>query len=176
LELKVLDTLSTYCKRPDGKYPAPTNLFTLGPPDLPIKSIEVESKSYAPLPGTKESHQFKTASWSYPYKRLAAEHYWHPPSETALRVEFWQGEGRLICKHGDRHELELYGEQRTSITNGQRNKELFDCKRGLWGDSSLEDINPAQIVTRQVTPQTYSDQVYSGVCLRVTHEMPYNPE
>ena len=36
LELKVLDTLRTCCKEPDGTYPAPTDLFALGPPDLPI--------------------------------------------------------------------------------------------------------------------------------------------
>ena len=39
LELKVLDTLRTYCEQPDGKYPAPTDLFVLGPPDLPIATI-----------------------------------------------------------------------------------------------------------------------------------------
>jgi hypothetical protein len=37
-ELKALDTLRSYCKRPDGSYPPPTDLSTLGPPDLPIKS------------------------------------------------------------------------------------------------------------------------------------------
>jgi hypothetical protein len=164
LELKVLDTLRTYCKRPDGKYPAPTDLFTLGPPDLPIKSIEVESKSYSPLPG--RTYQFKKASWSYPYKRLAVERH----------GEFWQGWGSLVCKNRDRSEWELYAEQRTSITNGQRNKELFDCKRGLRGDLPLEDVDPALIPTNQVTPQTYGDQLYSGICLRVMHELPYSPE
>ena len=33
--LKALDTLRSYCKRPDGSYPPPTDLFILGPPDLP---------------------------------------------------------------------------------------------------------------------------------------------
>jgi hypothetical protein len=30
LELKVLDTLRTYCNRPDGKYSPPVDIFTLG--------------------------------------------------------------------------------------------------------------------------------------------------
>ena len=36
-ELKALYTLRSYCKRSDGSYPPPTDLFTLGPPDLPDK-------------------------------------------------------------------------------------------------------------------------------------------
>jgi hypothetical protein len=65
-ELKALDTLRSYCKRPDGSYPPPTYIFSLGPPDLPIKSIEVKSSQ------TKLG-QFKSATWHYPYKRLAFE-------------------------------------------------------------------------------------------------------
>ena len=60
-ELKVLETLRTYCKHPDGKYPAPTDLFTLAPPDLPVKSIEVK---------TETKDQYKAVSWYYPYKNI----------------------------------------------------------------------------------------------------------
>jgi hypothetical protein len=42
-KLKVLSTLQTYCTRPDGQYPAPADVLTLGTPDIPIKSIEVKS-------------------------------------------------------------------------------------------------------------------------------------
>ena len=45
LELKALATLQTYCSRPDGQYPPPADLFTLGPPEMPVKSIEVETNS-----------------------------------------------------------------------------------------------------------------------------------
>ena len=62
LELKALAILQTYCSRPDGQYPPPTNLFTLGPPDMPVKSIEVETNS---------KYQTRTVVWYYPYKRLA---------------------------------------------------------------------------------------------------------
>ena len=58
-ELKVLDTLRTYCKQPDGKYPAPTDFFALGPPDLPIATIDVKSYSSGP----------KYVYWYYPYDR-----------------------------------------------------------------------------------------------------------
>ena len=60
LELKVLDTLRTYCSRPDGKYPAPVDVFTLGPPDLPIESIEVKT----PVAG--KTNPYKVVSLSYP--------------------------------------------------------------------------------------------------------------
>jgi hypothetical protein len=85
VELKVLDILRIHCKRPDGKYPAPNDLFTLGPPDLPIKDIEVETKSYK---GHQTTHQEKTASWHYPYERFA-EHW---------RGEVNQDRGELTCK------------------------------------------------------------------------------
>jgi hypothetical protein len=66
-ELAALHTLQNYCnKRPDGNYPPPTDVFTLGPPDLPIKDIEVKSSQ------TKLG-QFKSANWRYPYKRFAIE-------------------------------------------------------------------------------------------------------
>jgi hypothetical protein len=40
LELKVLGTRRTYCMRLDGKYPTLADLLTLGPPNMPVKSIE----------------------------------------------------------------------------------------------------------------------------------------
>ena len=64
LELQALATLKTYCARPDGKYPAPADLLTLGPPDMPVKSVEVESY---------KEHQTRAVMWFYPYKRLASE-------------------------------------------------------------------------------------------------------
>jgi hypothetical protein len=54
-ELKVLATLRTYCARAVGQYPAPTDLLMLGPPDMPVKNIEVSRKMVV---------------WYYPYKRL----------------------------------------------------------------------------------------------------------
>jgi hypothetical protein len=61
-KLKVLDTLRSYCARPEGKYPVPPDVFTLGPPDMPVKNIEV-----------KHNHlKLKLVYWSYPYKVLAA--------------------------------------------------------------------------------------------------------
>jgi hypothetical protein len=62
LELQALAALKTYCARPDGQYPAPADLLTLGPPDMPVKSIEVESH---------KAYQTRTVEWFYPYKRLA---------------------------------------------------------------------------------------------------------
>jgi hypothetical protein len=61
--------------------------------------------------------------------------------------------------------------------NRTRSKHLFDCKRGLsglfWDEN---DDDPANGLTRFVEPDTYGDEVYRGVCLRVTHEKPYSPE
>jgi len=43
LELKALAILRTYCARADGEYPAPSDVFTLGPPDMPVELIVVKS-------------------------------------------------------------------------------------------------------------------------------------
>ena len=161
LELKVLDTLRIYCKRPDGKYPAPNDLFTLGPPDLPIKDIEVETKSY-------KGHQEKTASWHYPYERFA-EHW---------RGEVNQDRGELTCKSDGRDEWELYRERQKDITDGSQWQSLFDCKRGLGGETLFfGERLPANLITlRPVQPQSGGQRLYRGICPRVTHETPYSPE
>jgi hypothetical protein len=152
LELKVLDTLRTYCSRPDGKYPAPVDVFTLGPPDLPIESIEVQGK---------------LVSLSYPYMRLATH---------SRQGKIDPARGVYFCKEREKTESELYEEQRASIMNGSRSKELFDCKRGLRGSFYPEENDPASAITDVVRPDTYTYRHYLGVCRRVMHELPYLPE
>jgi len=164
LKLKVLNTLRTYCGRPDGKYPAPADVFTLGPPDMPVQSFVVESKQ-TNLAG--KTYPFKTVSWSYPYLKLAAKFEGHPEQQ---QIAF------LHCKQGGKTENELYSEHRTSIMNGIRSKELFDCKRGLTGLFLNEDDEPAKAITGFVRSGTYNAQYYLGVCHRVTHELPYEPK
>jgi hypothetical protein len=75
LELKALDILREYCKRDDGLYPAPTDLLTLGPSDMPVKNIEVKNVDA----------QTKRTSWSYPYSKFA----W-PDGRQYSRVFFLQ--------------------------------------------------------------------------------------
>jgi len=166
-ELKALNTLRSYCKRSDGSYPPPTDLFTLGPPDLPIKNIEVKSSQ------TKLG-QFKSATWSYPYKKFAIE----DPGE------FVQEEDYFYCRDGTtRNEGDLYLKKRASITNGEQTKEMFDCKRGLRGDFvTLDDetpgpdrfwpSDPAKVGMDVVRPHSNGDLLYQSICLRVMHEKP----
>jgi hypothetical protein len=72
-ELKVLDTLRSHCARPVGFYTAPAEVFTLGPPDMSVKEIEVR---LIPLAGT--NHSVKVVSWWLPYFKTmvgAGAHY-----------------------------------------------------------------------------------------------------
>jgi TPR repeat protein len=69
-ELKAFGTLGTYCTRPAGKYPAPADLLTLGPADLPVESITVQGNP-----------RNKTVFWNYPYKRLAKRGFLRPCEE-----------------------------------------------------------------------------------------------
>jgi hypothetical protein len=170
-ELKVLDTLRTYCKGPDGKYPPPTEVFTLGSPDLPVKSIEVKTKNSSP--GRKD--QYKTASWDYPYKRFAYEE---------RDGTFNQWELYLVCKYGHQDEWELYKEKRAEITNGEQARQLFDCKRGLLdfhGVPFVDGREPsAELMQKMMHPEPVKLgkglYLYREICLRVTHEKPYSPE
>lgn len=52
------DVLESYCDKPDGKYPAPSALFTLGPPDMPVMDIEVQTGTGA----TSSSGPFPTSA------------------------------------------------------------------------------------------------------------------
>lgn len=163
LELKVLSTLRTYCSRPDGEYPAPTDVFTLGRPDMPVKNVEVITKQ-TQLAG--KTYPFKMISWSYPYMKLARK----SQGQTEQSLAF------LHCKQWDETEEKLYSEHRAAITNGFRSKELFDCKRGQTGMFIHEEDDPAKAITGFVRSGTYRHQYYLGVCYRVTHELPYDPE
>lgn len=155
LELKVLATLRTYCARADGQYSAPSDLLTLGPPDMPIKNIEVR-RDVTRTAG--RVYPFKMVSWSYPYKRLA------------------QHSGFLHCKQFNRREDDLYFETRALIVNGIRSKSLYDCKRGLWGPMINEDNDPTKAITSPVAKGTRAFEYYLAVCRAVTREAPYMPE
>jgi hypothetical protein len=158
LKLKVLDTLRTYCKQPNGKYLAPTDLLTLGPPDMEIENIEVQTVSRLVKGG---NGSIKFVFWHYPYDRLAL----HTVGGKVTPMG-----GDLRCTDDE----ESYFAQRTQIMSGIRTKELFDCKSGLMGNFRGDDDDDP--FTYFVKPQTYADRVYAEICLRVTHETPHSPE
>jgi hypothetical protein len=94
-------------------------------------------------------------SWLLPYKRLA---FGSKPSEQLLRCED-------------------YSEWWASITNGVRMIDLYDCKRGLHGVLHDDKDDPAKAITGFVRNNgSKSFEYYLRVCLRVTHESPYEPE
>jgi hypothetical protein len=170
LELTALDTLRSYCKIADGNYPPPTDIFSLGPPDLPIKNIEVNSVQW-----DKPLVVIKAIRWWYPYKRFGFE------NRPELFVYF--------CRDWIRPDVDeetLYREGRASITNGNQQKELFDCKRGLRGEFVMVEeapgrrvfvpSDPEKVHLEFVKPGSDIDLWYRGICLRVIHEKPYSPE
>src|SRR6516164_633593 len=64
-ELNALKILKPYCTRPDGEYPAPSDLFQFGQPDdLPVEQIKV--KTYSSTIG-------KNVFWKYPYRKFGAK-------------------------------------------------------------------------------------------------------
>ena len=157
-ELDVLDSLRAYCKRPDGKYAPPKDLFRLGPPDLPIKTIEVTSN---------QKNSFKGVFWSYPYVRLATQF-----DQGAINPARFH----LTCRSWEGTEEELYAYRRSAILNGIKFKYLFDCKRGLTGVFLHQDDDPSKAITGTVRPQSFEGEFYRGVCRRVMREKPFTPE
>jgi hypothetical protein len=157
-ELKVLSTLRTYCKRPDGRYPAPADIFTLGSADMPVEDVVVETVQTKTYSATQRT---KTISWDYPYKKLAIN-----TSQGEVEKPFIP----IVCDDGEKEYFEMYN----VMTNGTHAKYLYDCKRGLEGIYINEqDEKPRTFPVRK---DTYAYDYYLSVCFHVTHEAPYLPE
>ena len=162
LELKVLDTLRTYCARPDGQYPAPADLLTLGPPDLPVENIEVKSDQ---IENAGQKYPIKRILWSYPYARLGFH------TRNGLQKE----PGFFDCGFRSKTESQMYSEMRGGYMNGTSSREVFDCKRGLFGFHWYED-DPAKTYMLVLQPDTRAFEFYWSLCKAVTHEEPYEPK
>jgi hypothetical protein len=157
--LKVFDALDGYCKRPDGEYEAPPELFTLGPPDLPITKIVVRSYQTNFI----GKYIFKDAKWYLPYKRLAYDAKGEYPTEVLYR-----------CRDIDEMTtLEFHNKGRSEILNGYRQKQVYDCDRALMNvytsDSLLE--LPMSLVRSGTGFSVY----YERLCRILTGKAPYEP-
>ena len=153
LELKALEALRDYCALADGLYPAPTDLLTLGAPDLPVESIEVKS-GQSEIVGP-----YKVVIWRYPYKRLASV--------------FGK---RLDCNPDGTINEFYYSKSLALITNGLRSREVFDCKQGLWGPIWRDEEDPAKAILYVLQKDTAAFGLYRTVCQAVTNETPYVPQ
>jgi len=100
-----------------------------------------------------ESKGSKLLLWKYPYAKL----------RNAYAV--------LSCT-----EPNSYMRQRGMITNGYRARELFDCKRGVWGLFVNENADLSEVVTHVLQDGTFGAYKYELVCYAVTNEFPYRPK
>jgi hypothetical protein len=167
LELKALATLRTYCGRADGEYPAPSDVFTLGPPDMPVERIEVKSGQHK---SGDKIYQTKHASWSFPYVRLALN------TGRGQDGGLEQYPSSFHCKNIFNTEDEAYWESRALIMNGIQSKHLYDCKRGLEGDfAGRQDDPTTKAFTHFMSNGSIAFNFYRSVCQAVTHEAPYVP-
>jgi len=148
--LHSLEVLWHYCSGPDGEYSAPTDLFVLGVPDMPVGKIEVK--------GTQAR---KTVSWSAPYQRLK----WSNGSHGRESVECWGGNP----SNGN----EWYTDRRFVIMNGTRLKYLYDCKRGLMGSFFNEKDDASMVVLFPIRKGTGFADDYDALCRKVTGKPPY---
>lgn len=145
-KLGVLKAAHAFCAHGVGKYSMPRSLLTLGPPDMPIRDIVVAK--------TKEN--WKYVLWSYPYLRLAIGSHEYSSS--------------LNCGRGSD-----YGQLQDAILNGLRDKELFDCDRGLSGTFLNQNDDPTKAITGFVPAGSIMEHLYYAVCRAVTHTEPYKP-
>ena len=158
-ELRVLGALGTYCTRTDGLYPAPGDVLTLGPADMPIHSIKVETVQPK---GYGKSERIKWVSWDYPYRRFAID-----TTEGLMEKPSRQ----FGC--GDKGRR-AYNEEYSLITNGSRSKYLYDCKRGIQG-LYFDEQDEKPSLTAPIKKDTFAYEYYVSLCLHVTNEPPYEP-
>jgi hypothetical protein len=154
LRLAVLKMLKSYCRRPDGEYAPPHELFTLGHPDMPIENIKVKTQ-----PG---SRPFKNALWSLPYRRLA--------HDSQQDIGFFDCEGPAV-ESTDKE----YADLKSSIMNGIAFKELYDCRHGIMGLFTDTDEPAAKAITTPYIRGAYLD-AYLRLCATIVGGVPYMPD
>ena len=157
LKLVVLKTLRTYCGRPDGEYDPPPELFTLGPPDLPIEKIEVKTR-----PG---SRPFKSAGWHLPYHRLVLNFAKGPQEDTS----FFACEGPLVGPLDKEYE-----DLSADIMNGITSKVLYDCRHGIIGAFINADDPPSKAITGTNITGANLD-AYVRLCAAIVGGVTYMP-
>jgi hypothetical protein len=95
----------------------------------------------------------KNVFWKYPYRKFEAKQHF-----------------ALVCdQHGDSYNY-------ITITNGFRQREVFDCKRGLNSFGLDEGDDPHDAYMYPIERGTNGAYWYEMVCRAVTHEEPYQPE
>ena len=159
LELTALGTLQSYCTHPDGAYPAPAELLTLGPPDMPVRNIEVESA---------KKNKVRSVNWFYPYKRLALQ------TTAGIEERFTIPVPCVSSKLSKSDVQRWILETRAVITNGTQAKYQFDCKRGMMSIPIFGEDDPAK--AQMVFAQGGWLRDYVLVCNKVTNEFPFLPE
>ena len=146
LELKALSTLRTYCARPAGKYPAPAGLLTLGSPDMPVKSVEVQ--------GEQMGRTKRVVFWEYPYTRL----------------------GKSSIALGCGEQDQMYEQQTITNGFRTKELFDCRRGLSGRSYEPLDNGDPSKVLTYAVRPDTISEEHYLGVCSAVMHEKPYLPE
>jgi len=182
LRLNILDVLKSYCKRPEGRYPVPQQLLTI----LSGANVEITGLDGANAAiEVTDLEKFSLVDWYYVQTAGPA-------------IEF----SSLPCNTQDEAEGNWYFRERAKITDGQKSTILFDCKRGLSGDSTTRNPDFAAFLDRfyemkgeRVTlptingddgPSTVAlypiqhgaplEEAYRRMCWEVTHEEPYVPK
>jgi hypothetical protein len=155
-KLAVLDTLGRYCSRPAGKYPAPTELFLLGKPDMQITEIEVKTTNTS-------RGEFKNVIWSAPYRTLGLGF----PLEEYPNVFQCEALTKKSAKKD-------YEENRSNLINGISRKEMYDCRRGVMGVFLYKDDPPSEMISVANIPIGLFSE-YIRLCYMITRKPPYIP-
>ena len=129
---------------------------------MPVENIEVKSDQ---IENAGQKYPIKRILWSYPYARLGFH------TRNGLQKEA----GFFDCGFRSKTESQMYSEMRGGYMNGTSSREVFDCKRGLFGFHWYED-DPAKTYMLVLQPDTRAFEFYWSLCKAVTHEEPYEPK
>ena len=152
--LNVLPAMRNYCNRIPKQYEPPSELSSYGLPDMPLKDVEVSESM---------------VTWYYPYKTFAGE-------TTGGLIEI---PDNLYCRDGKgRTEAELFSEAWSWRVNGFRQKEFYDCRRGLVGSflETSDGLEKAFIHPVATDMATRRYAIFRVLCSKVTNEAPYEPQ
>jgi len=163
LRLRVHDALAAYCKRSDGEYEVPSDLFALGSPDMPIETIVVKT-----IKSEIDRKPFREATWSLPYKRLAYRFDSGKVDPSSVLY---------ICNAGiDAITIaERNANARSEILSGHRQKEIYDCSHGLMALKLLDPDSRFEPTMDEVRGGYF--RYYESLCMKVMRSEPFlSPE
>jgi len=156
LELTVLSTLRSYCRKPAGDYDPPAAFLTLGTPDMPVRQVMVRDFYWG-------SHIYKSTRWQLPYRSLALD----DVSGPLERFSYFSCDGRPFESADQEYEA-----LKLMVTDTTVLKQFYNCRRGIMGlFVSPSDRFSSAVISASIKGQFLD--AYYHLCPAILGETPH---